>query len=123
MSNVIRARQARAAVAIVSSRYWLELPTALPSIRRSAIDIERLLNRLPIIRVYRTQMAAAKAFIDLRIRLRRPDPIISVLSGAQEETEAGTDPLIGLNLSVPLFVRNNFSAEVDATNTNLIRIQ
>jgi len=68
-------------------------------------------------------MAAAKAFIDLRIRLRRPDPVISVLGGAQQETEAGTDPLIGLKLSVPLFLRNNFSPGVAATTTNLIRIQ
>ncbi len=123
MSNVIRAREALAAVAGVVNRSWPQLPTVLPSIRRSAVDIERLLNDLPIIRVYRAQMAAANAFIDLRVRLRRSDPTISVLGGAQQETEAGTDPLIGLNLSVPLFVRNNFSAEVDAANTNFIRIQ
>jgi hypothetical protein len=31
--------------------------------------------------------------------------------------------LVGINLSLPLFVRNTFSAEVDAADANLIRIQ
>jgi outer membrane protein, heavy metal efflux system len=117
-TDVLRARQGLAAVVGEIGRDWPALPTELPTIAKSVTDIEALLSDLPLLRAYRARMAAARAAVELQVRQRRPDPILG-LRGGREEGEA----LIGLNLSLPLFVRNTFSAEVDVANANLIRIQ
>ncbi len=117
-SNVVAARHRLIAIVGEARRDWPGLPNTLPLAEVRAPDFEALLNRLPIVRVERARMNAARSAVELQARRRRPDPTIG-LRGGQEENEA----LIGLNLSLPLFVRNTFSAEVEAANANLIRAQ
>ena len=54
-------------------------------------------------------MESADALVELRRREKRPDPTLS-LAGGEENGEG----LIGLTLSMPLFVRNRFNYEVTA---------
>jgi cobalt-zinc-cadmium efflux system outer membrane protein len=51
----------------------------------------------------------ADAVVELRRRERRPDPTLS-LTGGDEDGES----LVGVNVTIPLYVRNRFSHEVTA---------
>ena len=47
--------------------------------------------------------------MELRKRERRPDPTFSLIGGQEDD-----ETLVGLNVSIPLFVRNGFKHEVTA---------
>ena len=81
-------------------------------------DQETLLDSLPVMRAASAQMEIQRAQVQLRQRQQRPDPTIELQAGKE-----GDETLSGLTLSIPLFVRNNFSAEVDAANAELIQSQ
>lgn len=88
---------------------WPLLPTQLPQLPPSAKNPDRLVLALPSVRVAQREVDAAEATAELRRRERRPDPTIS-LAGGKEDGEA----LVGLNLSIPLPIRNRFAHEVTA---------
>jgi cobalt-zinc-cadmium efflux system outer membrane protein len=125
-----RLRQARAAAAQVDAQLRLavvmgdvptrppSLSTNLPELQPETIPIETLLNDLPELRGQRLQIAANRAMVELHTRERRPDPTLELRAGREE-----SDPLVGITLSVPLFLRNSFQAEVDAANADLIQAQ
>ena len=54
----------------------------------------------------------------LRTLETRPDPTVGVRVGQEE-----SDLLAGVNISIPLFVRNNFSAQVDGANAERLQIE
>ncbi|VAW87045.1 hypothetical protein MNBD_GAMMA16-611 [hydrothermal vent metagenome] len=66
-----------------------------------------LLQSLPALAVLRSRMEAAKARIRLAERAGRADPTIGIRAGRDS-----SEILLGLSLEIPLFVRNNFKAEV-----------
>ncbi|GJM09553.1 MAG: transporter [Lysobacteraceae bacterium] len=88
---------------------WPSLPSNLPPLALSMDDSIIAVSQLPQVMVARHQADAANALIELRSRERRPDPTISVTGGR----ESGEN-LIGIDLTIPLFVRNKFSHEVVA---------
>ncbi len=88
---------------------WPLLPSTMPSLPRAAADPRSLIVALPDVLAARRQAESADALVELRRRERRPDPTLS-LAGGEEEGES----LIGLNVTIPLFVRNRFSYEVTA---------
>lgn len=88
---------------------WPSLPSAMPALPTSAADPQSLVLALPDVMAARRQVESADALVELRRRERRPDPTLS-LAGGEEQGES----LIGLNLTIPLFVRNRFSDEVTA---------
>lgn len=92
-----------------ASAQWPLLPAALPSLPKSAEDPQSLVLALPEVLAARRQVETADAVVELRRRERRPDPTLS-LAGGEEDGET----LIGLNVTIPLFVRNSFSHEVTA---------
>ncbi len=86
---------------------WPSLPQLPPSLTQ---DIDgRLLALHPRLRQAQAMARAAGAGVDLARRARRPDPTIGIRGGWDDE-----DSLLGLTISLPLFVRNKFRAEVDA---------
>jgi len=89
-----------------------------PVLEQEQINTERLLNELPVMQVAIAQVAAARAGVELTVREKKPDPILGFRIGKEDSTT-----LTGLTFSVPLFVRNTFSAEVDVANASLIRIE
>ncbi len=97
---------------------WPTLPHLLPDIQQSDIDTEKLLRGHPVFRAQQANVTAARTMIELRQRETRPDPTISVRTGREDN-----ETLTGLTLSVPLFVRNSFRAEVDEANANLIQAE
>lgn len=113
-----RAQAAQALVAVIGrSRPDLPgLPEDPPAIDK--FDTEAILSDLPMLRAQQARIAAARSAVALRGRERRPDPTIGVRGGRD-----GGDNLVGLSVSVPLFVRNTYKAEVDAANAELIQAE
>jgi len=96
-------------------RAWPLLPEDLPALTREQLDIDALLTKLPSLRAQQARINAARATVQLKTRERRPDPTIA-LRGGREDSE----DLIGVTVSIPLFVRNDFRAEVDASSEESI---
>lgn len=88
---------------------WPTLPGQLPELPQSAADPQSLVLALPEVLSAQRQVDTADAIVELRRRERRPDPTLSLAGGR----EAG-QTLIGVNVAIPLFVRNRFNQEVTA---------
>lgn len=88
---------------------WPTLPLQMPALPPNAEDPQSLVLELPEVMAVRREVDAANATVTLRERERRPDPTVSLAGGRE-----GSDDLIGINVSIPLFVRNRFSNEVAA---------
>jgi cobalt-zinc-cadmium efflux system outer membrane protein len=116
--KLVRARQAVTALAGSNHADWPVLSGTLPELDPEQIDVERLLADLPALQAALAQVAAARASVKFSIREKRPDPTIGIRAGKED-----SDALTGITLSVPLFVRNTFSAEVDVANAELIRTE
>jgi outer membrane protein, heavy metal efflux system len=68
-------------------------------------------------RIAAAATASAATRIAIAERDRRPDPTVSLYGGRKDlGTGAGTEGVVGLAVSVPLFVRNNLSAELEAAS-------
>jgi len=112
---LIDARQSLEQASAISRKAWPALPDMLPSPERQPSDPQVLLTRLPELRLLSAEMQTSKARIELLDRKRRPDPTVSIRGGAEASTG-----LVGINLSIPLFLRNTFRAEVDAASNEAI---
>ena len=89
-------------------------------------DISRILDALPRIQAMRARTEAARAEVALRRGERRPDPTLGLRAGQEKAFRDGADDtfgVIGLSLELPLFVRNDFRAEVDAAAADLAQAQ
>jgi outer membrane protein, heavy metal efflux system len=95
---------------------WPALPNNLPNNDKHISDLNALLDKLPDLRARRAIVEASKKRINLAERFRQPDPTISFRGGREE-----SDALVGLNLSIPLFVRNTFKAEVNIASNEAIQ--
>ena len=111
-ANVAEAKQAMTTLDI-SSRHstWPILGTNFPVPTVSPSEAQDLVMSLPDVRAARFRVTAATALVELRQRERRQDPTLT-LRGGKEDDES----LIGLNITVPLAVRNRFKHEVTAAS-------
>ncbi|MDX2457000.1 MAG: TolC family protein [Gammaproteobacteria bacterium] len=116
--NLIRAHQAVTALTGSDGPGWPPFTEQLPDVDPQHVDVDRLLNDLPLIHAGLAQVSAARAAVALRVREKKPDPTVGFRIGKED-----SDTLTGLTFSVPLFVRNTYSAEVDVANASLIRTE
>lgn len=114
----IQSLQALIAVAGRNAGDWPAFPAMLPELELQQLDHEMLLQSLPVLRQSLARVAAARATIRLRSRERRPDPTITLRAGTEE-----SETLTGVNLSIPLFVRNSLRAEVDVASAELLEAE
>ena len=114
----IRAQQAVTALTGNGQANWPVLTSTLPELDLERMDVDRLLADLPALQAALARVAAARASVQSSIREKRPDPTIGIRVGKED-----SDTLTGITLSVPLFVRNTFSAEVDVANAELTQAQ
>ena len=117
-SQLMETQQQLIALVNVDSSNWPGLPDTLPTLNLADENIDELLHQLPILQEQLSKIAAAKARIHLRSQEQQADPTIGVRGGRDD-----SESLIGVTLSIPLFVRNNFRAEVDVANAELIQIE
>ncbi len=87
-------------------------------IKPDAQSAESLLQNHPRLRQLRRSSGAAKNKIKLAERLARADPTISLNAGKE-----GDETTFNLGFSMPLFVRNNFSAQIDSAIANSVAVE
>ncbi len=104
-------------VAYGSPVQWPMLDTQLPMLSTSG-STQSLLLALPEVQAAQRKVEAARAVVALRKREKHLDPGISLTAG-----EEGGETLLGVTLSIPLPIRNNFSDEVRAANELLHQAQ
>ncbi len=122
--RLVEAEQSLLAVAGKRPTSWPALPRRLPPLGQ--VDPQALASRLPEVRRLQAEVAAARSRVGLRERERRPDPTLGIVAG-QERAYRGSDDdrfgVVGLSLSIPLFVRNDFRAEVEAASADMGRLE
>lgn len=109
----VTANQALARVAGGDLPAYPALPTTYMSVILNEPAVNALLADLPSVRAAQAQVSAAQAVVDLRRRERRPDPTVGLFAGRE-----GDESLVGIRFSMPIPVRNNFRAEVDAADAD-----
>jgi len=90
------------------------LPEQLPEPELSG-ELDVFIQALPVIQKQLADIQVARQQVNLRKSERAWNPTIGLSAGAE-----GQDNLLGLSLSIPLNVRNSFSAEVDAAKQQFI---
>ncbi len=104
--DLIAAEAALQAVSGLTLAQWPQLPDdPVPPEQADAA----LLDSLPELEILRRRMEAARARIELARKRARIDPTIGIRAGREE-----SDELLGLSIGIPLFVRNNYRAEIRA---------
>jgi cobalt-zinc-cadmium efflux system outer membrane protein len=116
--DLIRARQAVIALTGEDGPAWPAFTGQLPDVDPQHVEVDRLLSDLPSIHVALAQISAARAGVERGVREKTPDPTFGLRIGKEDSTT-----LTGLTFSVPLFVRNTYSAEVDVANASLIQAE
>ena len=97
---------------------WPQLPTDLPVLKNNQADFNRLVMSLPEVLMAQNKVAMLNSQINLRKRERKPDPTIGIRGG-----EEGSDTLVGVKISLPLFIRNSFDAEVVAAQSEQLEAE
>ena len=97
---------------------WPNLPTDLPNLSISENEFNLLVKSLPEVQLAQNEVAVLTNQIDLRKRERKPDPTVGLRGG-----EEGSDSLIGVNISIPIFIRNSFDAEVTAVQSEKLEAE
>jgi len=87
---------------------WPVLSEEIPNLP-SNVEPDIFLHQVPEVVMAQLSVKKNDSLIELRRRERLPDPTVS-LKGGQEDEEL----LIGLNIKIPLFVRNSYKYEVEA---------
>lgn len=87
---------------------WPSLGADLPAIPADA-DPQASVLALPEVGAAQQQVSGADALVALRQLERKPDPTLNLRAGQEDDST-----LIGVNFSVPLYIRNSFSDEVAA---------
>ena len=96
----------------------LEMPSPVLDEVTKAQQIEKTVQQLPQMRAILSRVKSAQANVKVQSGQGSVNPTIAFRAGKEEQ-----DTLLGLNLSIPLQVRNNFQAEVDAANAEMIQAE
>lgn len=123
-TDLTEAEQDLAAITGGLRQDWPRLPGVLPVLK--TVDADTLLNDLPALRAHQARVNVARSTVTLRRRERQPDPTIGVRAGQERGFRNGNDDsygVAGLTLSIPLYVRNSFRAEVEAAGAELTQAE
>lgn len=86
-------------------------PADMPTVGASPVE------DLPEFRIALADANVAQQRIAVATRDRRPDPTVSV-RGGQINNGPATGNIVGISVSIPLFLRNSYGAEVVAANAD-----
>lgn len=81
-------------------------------------DLDRYVMTLPRMRIVRANVDASRSTIGLRQSQSMADPTIAIRGGKDNEQS-----LANLTLTIPLNIRNNFRAEIDAARSNYLQAE
>ncbi|MEE9352052.1 MAG: TolC family protein [Thiotrichaceae bacterium] len=105
-------------VAGVDLKKWPSLPYAPPTMRPVTLNYTQISNDLPSLKAAQSRVVVARNTMRLRVREQKPDPTIGLKAGGEDSNK-----VVGLTLSIPLHLRNNFSAGVDEARSNVKRAE
>jgi outer membrane protein, heavy metal efflux system len=94
------------------------LPVALPATTHLLTDFDALSKALPTIQAAQARQEAALAEVEIARSNSRADPTIGIRGGRESSDSEPGKTLVGLQLSIPLFVRNNFRSEQVAASAS-----
>jgi cobalt-zinc-cadmium efflux system outer membrane protein len=118
ISQHARATQNLIALSGNASTRWPQLLSVFPDPKVQSQEVDKTVQQLPQMREIIARVKAAQANVKVQSGLGSVNPTIAIRAGKEEQ-----DNLLGLNLSIPLQVRNNFRAEVDAANAEMIQAE
>ncbi len=95
-----------------------ELPSVLPAPQSLSSDFDALTQALPEVQASRAKHEAALAEVGIARSNRHADPTIGIRGGRETSSSETGKTLVGLQLSIPLFLRNNFRAEQVAASAS-----
>lgn len=119
--NLNQSLQTLRALTGLNDMDWPQLPNKLPPLHLTDQQTENLLYQLPLLQILNSEYFSAEARIRLAIKQRYPDPTLGFQGGNTKEGE-DSRRLIGVTMTIPLFVRNPYRAEVSAANADAIEI-
>ncbi len=90
---------------------WPDIGSELPPLATSTEEAQTLVMALPQVRVAQLLSEAAQARVTLRERERRVDPTLTLRGGKEDD-----ETLVGVNVTIPLPVRNSYRHEVAAAS-------
>ncbi len=98
-------------------------PPSFPQLSSDLIQLKKvasdeLLQQHPLLRQYQQLKSAAQSAIKLAQSNASPDPTISINAGKE-----GNENIVSLGFSMPIFVRNNWSAEIDAAIAESVAVE
>lgn len=118
-ANVAEAKQAVSSFAVGSPpSEWPAIQTALPPLTIAPARASDLVMSLPHVRAAQLRVAAAAARVELRQSERRLDPTLTLYGGTEDD-----ESLVGLNVTIPLPVRNRYTYEVTAASAERRKAQ
>ena len=123
-ASLAEARQSvRSLLGQDTQQKWPELPQRIPEISSDLKneDLKMRLMALPEVVLAQREVDMSNDLIELRRREKKPDPTISLSAGTVSDGERDDD-LIGLSLSIPLYVRNRFDHEVATARAERNRV-
>jgi len=118
VSQHVRATQNLIALTGSANKNWPSLLSVFPDPEAQRQEVDKTVQQLPQMREILSRVKAAQANIKVQAGQGTVNPTLAFRAGREEQA-----PLLGLNLSIPLQVRNNFQAEVDAANTEMIQAE
>lgn len=98
-------------VSYVPETRWPSIVAELAPPRMGSDSAEDLVMTLPHVRAAQLQVEAADARVSLRERERRVDPTLTLRGGKEDD-----ETLVGLNVTIPIPIRNSFRHEVTAAS-------
>jgi len=108
-ANLAEAKQAvRSIIPLEQTDQWPSVDFDLPELQAVDSPLNWVVN-LPQVQAAQRRVDAADALVELRELERKPDPTISVRGGREDDST-----LVGLNLSIPLYIRNSYKYEASA---------
>lgn len=81
-------------------------------------ELDKFLMALPQMQRVRAKVAASKQTINLREGQSSADPTIAIRGGKEEE-----ESLVGITLSIPLNIRNNYRADIDVARKQYLQAE
>jgi cobalt-zinc-cadmium efflux system outer membrane protein len=117
-SQHARAIQKLIALTGDTNKSWPSLLSVYPDPKTKPQEIDKTVQQLPQMREILSKVKSSQANIKVQKGKGTAKPTFAFRAGKEEE-----DALIGLTFSVPLKIRNNFKAEVDSANAEMIQAE
>ncbi len=113
-----RAKQNLIALTGSTNTSWPEPLNKYPDPKTGIPEVSKTVQQLPKMREITSRVKAAQSNIKVQSGQGTANPTFAFRAGKEEE-----DTLLGLTFSVPLQVRNNFRAQVDSANAEMIQAE